>query len=150
MLRRAFTTAMAAPVASPAVCAALLSEDGVLRAGINMSNFLLVSARGPDGVSPAGVAPDIAHALGDALGASSVSLVPYANPGLLADAASRDEFDVGLVGAEPQRAEVGSRGPGGEGRDGSSLGSSCPMPRRPGSTSKSAREVVRAAPRIRV
>ena len=33
-------------------------------------------------------------------------LVPYANPGLLADAASNDEWDVGLIGSEPARAET--------------------------------------------
>lgn len=35
-----------------------------------------------------------------------VELVPYKNPGLLADAAVCDEWDVGLIGAEPQRAAV--------------------------------------------
>ena len=33
-------------------------------------------------------------------------MVPYKNPGLLADAAEKDEWDVGLIGAEPQRAAV--------------------------------------------
>ena len=33
-----------------------------------------------------------------------LELVPYANPGLLADAATSDEWDVGLIGAEPARA----------------------------------------------
>src|SRR3712207_2879603 len=32
--------------------------------------------------------------------------VTYPNPGELADAADRDEWDIALVGAEPQRAEV--------------------------------------------
>ena len=35
-----------------------------------------------------------------------LQLVPYANPGLLADAAVKDEWDVGLIGAEPKRAET--------------------------------------------
>ena len=81
-----------------------LAPGGVLRAGINMSNFLLVSARSPDG-GPAGVSPDMAAAIAHALGLR-IEYVPYANPGLLADAATRDEWDIGLIGAEPQRAEV--------------------------------------------
>ncbi len=81
-----------------------LAPDGTLRAGINLSNFLLVSARTDDG-GPAGVAPDMARAIADRLGVS-LRLVPYASPALLADAAQRDEWDIGLIGAEPQRAET--------------------------------------------
>ena len=39
-----------------------LAPTGVLRAGINLSNFLLVTGRTPDG-DPAGVSPDMAAAL---------------------------------------------------------------------------------------
>ena len=81
-----------------------LAPSGVLRAGINLSNFLLVSSRGPNG-EPQGVAPDMAAALANALDVP-IELVPYKNPGLLADAADRDEWAVGLIGAEPQRAAV--------------------------------------------
>ena len=35
-----------------------------------------------------------------------LQLVEYENPGLLADAAGHDEWDVGLIGAEPARAET--------------------------------------------
>lgn len=83
---------------------ATLAPSGVLRAGINLSNFLLVSSRTPDG-GPAGVSPDMAAAIAKSLGLG-IEYVPYANPGLLADAATRDEWDIGLIGAEPQRAEV--------------------------------------------
>ena len=38
-----------------------LAPTGILRAGINLSNFLLVTGRGPDG-APQGVAPDMAAA----------------------------------------------------------------------------------------
>ena len=81
-----------------------LAPSGVLRAGINLSNFLLVSSRGPAG-EPQGVSPDLALALARAL---DVPLEPvlYKNPGLLADAATKDEWDVGLIGAEPARAQV--------------------------------------------
>ena len=82
---------------------AQLAPTGVLRAGINMSNFLLVSGRTPDG-GPAGVAPDMARAVADALGVP-VRYVPYPRPGELADAAGTGAWDIGLIGAEPQRAE---------------------------------------------
>ncbi|WP_332686587.1 transporter substrate-binding domain-containing protein [Bosea sp. (in: a-proteobacteria)] len=81
-----------------------LAPGNVLRAGINLSNFLLVSSRSPEG-EPQGVSPDLARALADHLG-TALRYVPYANPGLLADAALRDEWDIGLIGAEPQRAET--------------------------------------------
>ena len=42
---------------------AALAPTGVLRAGINMSNFLLVSSRHPHSGAPAGVAPDMAAEL---------------------------------------------------------------------------------------
>jgi polar amino acid transport system substrate-binding protein len=88
---------------SPAV-RDLLAPGGTLRAGINMSNFLLVSSRTPDG-GPAGVSPDMARGIADHLGVS-LRYVPYPTPGVLADAAALDEWDIGLIGAEPQRAEV--------------------------------------------
>ncbi len=81
-----------------------LAPGGTLRAGINLSNFLLVSARTDDG-GPAGVSPDMARAVAEHLGAK-VRYVPYASPALLADAAMRDEWDIGLIGAEPQRAQT--------------------------------------------
>ena len=81
-----------------------LAPGGTLRAGINLSNFLLVSARTDDG-GPAGVSPDMALAVAEHLGVA-VRYVPYASPALLADAAMRDEWDIGLIGAEPQRAQT--------------------------------------------
>lgn len=81
-----------------------LAPTGVLRAGINMSNFLLVTGRTPSG-DPTGVSPDMAAEVAKRLGVP-LKLVPYQNPGLLADAAVRDEWDIGNIGAEPQRAET--------------------------------------------
>lgn len=81
-----------------------LAPGNLLRAGINLSNFLLVSSRSADG-GPQGVSPELARALADHLG-TGLRYVPYANPGLLADAAPCDEWDIGLIGAEPQRAET--------------------------------------------
>jgi polar amino acid transport system substrate-binding protein len=80
-----------------------LAPKGVLRAGINMSNFLLVNGRGPND-EPAGVSPSMARAIAERLGVP-VQYVPYANPGLAGDAAGTDAWDIVNIGAEPQRAE---------------------------------------------
>ncbi|HEY6434740.1 MAG TPA: ABC transporter substrate-binding protein, partial [Acetobacteraceae bacterium] len=80
-----------------------LAPHGVLRAGINLSNFLLVTGRTPSG-DPQGVAPDMARAVADRLGVP-VRYVPFRTPGELADVADTDTWDIGLIGAEPARAE---------------------------------------------
>jgi polar amino acid transport system substrate-binding protein len=80
-----------------------LTPGGKLRVGVNLSNFLLV-AKQPDG-SLKGVVPDLAAELGRRLGAP-VEFVHYAGPGQLADAAGSNAWDVGFLGAEPQRAAV--------------------------------------------
>jgi polar amino acid transport system substrate-binding protein len=80
-----------------------LAPHGTLRAAINMINFLLVSSRGPNG-EPQGVGPDMARAIADELGVG-LELVPYASPGELADAAAQGAWDIGLIGAEPARAQ---------------------------------------------
>jgi polar amino acid transport system substrate-binding protein len=81
-----------------------LAPTGVLRAGINLSNFLLVTGRTPSG-DPVGVAPDMAAAIAESLGVP-IKLVPFKSPGELADQAGKDIWDIGLIGAEPQRAAV--------------------------------------------
>ena len=60
-----------------------LAPHGVLRAAINMGNFLLVTGRTASG-DPDGCSPDMARAIAAALGVP-VRLVPYAKPGELAD-----------------------------------------------------------------
>jgi polar amino acid transport system substrate-binding protein len=80
-----------------------LAPTGVLRAALNLSNFLLVSAKTAAG-EPAGVAPDMAAEIARRLGVP-VTYVPYKTPGELADAADTGAWDIGLIGAEPQRAE---------------------------------------------
>jgi polar amino acid transport system substrate-binding protein len=85
--------------------AALRSEfapTGRLRVGLNMSNFLL-TAKDPATGEPRGVAADLGRELGRRLNLP-VELVPYPNPGALADAAPTGAWDVGFLGAEPQRA----------------------------------------------
>lgn len=78
-----------------------LAPTGVLRAGINLGNFLLVTGRSAAG-EPQGVSPDMARAVAERLGVG-LKLVPYPKPGELADDAGN--WDIGLIGAEPQRAE---------------------------------------------
>ncbi len=80
-----------------------LAPTGVLRAGINMANFLLVTGRSAAG-QPEGVAPDMARAIAERLGVP-VAYVPFPKPGELADAVDANVWDIGLIGAEPQRAE---------------------------------------------
>jgi polar amino acid transport system substrate-binding protein len=80
-----------------------LAPTGVLRAGINLSNFLLVTGRAANG-NPEGVSPDMAHAIADKLGVP-VQYVPFKTPGELADQVDNNVWDIGNIGAEPQRAQ---------------------------------------------
>lgn len=80
-----------------------LAPTGVLRAAINMSNFLLVTGEADNG-DPTGVSPDMAKAIADQLGVP-VRYVTFPSPGELADAVDQDAWDIGNIGAEPQRAE---------------------------------------------
>lgn len=81
-----------------------LAPTGVLRAGINTGNFLLVTSKDEKTGDPAGIAPDMARELALRLGVP-LKLIPYPSPGKLADAAGEGVWDVGLLGAEPSRAE---------------------------------------------
>jgi polar amino acid transport system substrate-binding protein len=81
-----------------------LAPTGVLRAGINLSNFLLVSSKAANG-DPVGVAPDLAAEIAARLKVP-VKYVSFKTPGELADQAGRNVWDVGMIGAEPQRAET--------------------------------------------
>lgn len=82
---------------------AQLAPTGVLRAGINLSNFLLVTGRSEKS-EPMGVAPDMAREIAAALGVP-VHYVPFKTPGELGDQVGKGIWDIGLIGAEPQRAE---------------------------------------------
>ena len=81
-----------------------LAPTGVLRAGINLSNFLLVTKINSAG-DPEGVAPDLANEVARRLDVP-VRYVPFKSPGELADMAAKGIWDIGLIGAEPQRAEA--------------------------------------------
>ena len=92
------------PVTPSQQVVAELAPTGVLRAEINMGNFLLVTGKHPSG-DPSGVSADIAAAIAARLGVP-VNYVPYARPGELADDAEKGLWDIGNIGAEPQRAAV--------------------------------------------
>jgi polar amino acid transport system substrate-binding protein len=68
-----------------------------------MSNFLLVTGKTASG-DPQGVAPDMAAEIARRLGVP-VAYVQFERPSKLADAAGTNTWDIGLIGAEPQRAE---------------------------------------------
>ena len=91
-----------AEMAAPQVVAEL-APTGALRVGINLSNFLLVTGRSAAG-EPEGVAPEMGREIAARLGVP-VAYVPYKTPGELADAAGGAAWDIGLIGAEPARAE---------------------------------------------
>jgi polar amino acid transport system substrate-binding protein len=80
-----------------------LAPTGVLRAGINTSNGLLVTAMSATG-DPQGVAPDMAAEMARKLDVP-VAYVKFDRPSKLADAAGTNVWDIGLIGAEPARAE---------------------------------------------
>jgi polar amino acid transport system substrate-binding protein len=95
-----------APGTEPSVSQQVIAElapAGVLRAGINLSNFLLVTGK-TDAGDPVGVAPDMASEIARRLGVP-VKYVTFKSPGELADMAETGAWDIGLIGAEPQRAE---------------------------------------------
>lgn len=81
-----------------------LAPKGVLRTGINMANFLLVTGKSANG-DPDGVSPDMARAIAEKLGVAC-EFIPYVGPGELADAAASDAWDIGNIAAEPERAKT--------------------------------------------
>jgi polar amino acid transport system substrate-binding protein len=83
---------------------AALAPDGTLRAGINLGNPLLVTGE-TDAGDPVGVSPDMAAEIANRLGVG-IRYVPYPSPGALGDDAGADAWDIGLIAAEPKRAET--------------------------------------------
>lgn len=79
-----------------------LAPSGKLRVGINFQNNLL-TARDPVTRAPRGIALDLAWELGRRL-AVPVEIISYESAGALAESASKREWEVGFLGAEPQRA----------------------------------------------
>ena len=81
-----------------------LAPNGTLRAGINLSNFLLVTGKNAAG-DPSGVSPDMARAIANQLGVE-LELVPFPNPGALADAVAENTWNIGNIGAVAERAKT--------------------------------------------
>lgn len=79
-----------------------LAPNGKLRVGINFGNNLL-TARDPVTRAPSGIALDLAAELGRRLGVP-IEIVSYESAGALADSAATGAWEVGFLGAEPQRA----------------------------------------------
>ncbi len=81
-----------------------LARTGTLRAGINMSNFLLVAGMSGTG-DPDGVAPDLARAIAERLGVT-LTFKPFTKASEVAEAVATGACDIGLIGVEPDRAET--------------------------------------------
>ncbi len=81
-----------------------LAPSGVLRVGLNMSNFLLVNGKDTAGL-PDGVSPDIGKKLAKELNVKC-KLVQFANPGLLADVVNDDRWDIGNIAYEKERGKT--------------------------------------------
>ena len=81
-----------------------LAPTGSLRAGLNLSNFLLVSGQQPDG-TPDGVSPDLARQIALKLDVPC-EFVLFDDPGQLADAAQDNLWDIGNIAFEPDRARL--------------------------------------------
>ena len=81
-----------------------LAPTGVLRVGINMSNFLLVNSKDSSGL-PDGVSPEVGKRLAKELNVKC-ELVKFAKPGILADAVNNDLWDVGNIACEKDRAKT--------------------------------------------
>ncbi|MES2537526.1 MAG: transporter substrate-binding domain-containing protein [Pseudomonadota bacterium] len=78
-----------------------LAPTGILRVGLNHSNFLIVNA-GSSAGQPTGVAPDLAREIATALGVQ-IEFVAYASPHEMADAVIRNEWDIAFLGTDPAR-----------------------------------------------
>jgi polar amino acid transport system substrate-binding protein len=79
-----------------------MAPHGSLRVAINMRNALLVTGKTEAG-DPTGLAASMGAAMAERLGVP-VTYVQYENAGKLADDAAEDNWDVGLIGADPLRA----------------------------------------------
>lgn len=84
--------------------AADLAPGGTLRAAINMSNFLLVSATDSNG-NPDGLSPAMARSIAEELGVK-LQLLPFKGPGEVADGALSGSWDIANIAAEAERAKV--------------------------------------------
>ena len=87
----------------PLTLLAEIAPHGVLRVGVNLSNFLLVGGENADG-EPVGVSPGVGRAIARELGVP-VEFVTFPGPGEAADAATEDVWDIVNIAAERERAK---------------------------------------------
>jgi len=81
-----------------------IATSGVLRVGLNMSNFLLVSSEDASGL-PDGLSPDVGKRIAKELNLSC-KLIKFPNPGVLADAVNDDKWDIGNIAYEKERGKT--------------------------------------------
>jgi polar amino acid transport system substrate-binding protein len=81
-----------------------LAPTGVLRVGLNMSNFLLINSKDSSGL-PDGVSPDIGKKLAKELNVNC-KLIQFKKPGLLADAVNDNKWDIGNIACENERGKT--------------------------------------------
>ena len=81
-----------------------LAPKGVLRAGINLGNFLLVSGKLLDG-TPEGISPDLAKRIAEEIDVPC-EFVTFDRPSDLADAVNMDLWDIGNIAFETERAQT--------------------------------------------
>ena len=81
-----------------------IAPSGVLRVGLNMSNFLLVSSEDASGL-PDGLSPDVGKKIAKELNLNC-ELIKFPNPGLLADAVNDDKWDIGNIAYERERGKT--------------------------------------------
>jgi polar amino acid transport system substrate-binding protein len=91
---------MTASPSVPAAAKAELTPAGKLRAGINFQNVLLTTL-GPNG-EQGGVAVEFARELARRLGLP-LEIISYKSAGALADSVRSGEWDISVLGVEPQR-----------------------------------------------
>jgi polar amino acid transport system substrate-binding protein len=80
-----------------------LAPNGVLKAGIYLGNFLLVTSKDDQG-NPEGVSPDLAYAIAKSLNVK-IQLISFDTQGELVEAVAKGICGIGLVGSDPDRAQ---------------------------------------------
>ena len=81
-----------------------VAPKGVLRVGINLSNFLLVSGRQRNG-DPKGIAPDLAAEIARDLDIKA-RYICFDTPQEVADSAVKQLWDIAFIGHEPERGRL--------------------------------------------
>lgn len=81
-----------------------LAPTGVLRAGVSLSNALLVTGKTSDG-TPVGLSPGIASAVAEKLSVP-LKIITYGGPGPLADGMKEGAWDIGNIANEKERAKT--------------------------------------------